>query len=104
MYYIISLQHTHRTDKYITLWRPDNKGYCYSKESAGIYETPKENYHDSPSNVPIKVEDAENLFLLLPYEGEQKFMIPNIKLVWDKLGFKMTKNGLSKIKPVINEN
>jgi hypothetical protein len=30
MYYIISLKHTQKHDKYITLWRPENCGYCHS--------------------------------------------------------------------------
>lgn len=38
--YIVSLTHTMRHEKYVTLWRPNNSGYCYSKEMAGFYETP----------------------------------------------------------------
>lgn len=97
MYHIISLGHTKKSDNYITLWRADNKGYCYSKENAGVYENFKEGYHNSEDNLPIKTEDADHLFMLLPYEKEEKFLIPNIKLVWDKLGLKMTKNGLKRL-------
>lgn len=102
MYYIISLTHTNKSDKYITLWRPNNKGYCYSKENAGIYETPKEGYHDSEDNMPISKEQADKLFVSLPYEGEEKLMIINTKAVWEVLGVKMGKNGLSKIKTKIS--
>lgn len=98
MYYIISLTHTKKTDKYLTLWRPDNKGYCYSKENAGVYENPSKGYHDSEDNMPISIEQADKLFMTLPYDGEEKLMIPNIKLVWDSLGVKSGKNGLTKIK------
>ena len=44
MYYIISLKHTHKEDKYITLWRPNNSGYCYSQDQAGRYSEIKEGY------------------------------------------------------------
>lgn len=98
MNYIISLTHTNRSDKYITLWRHDNKGYCYSKDNAGIYEHPKEGYHDNEDNMPINVEQADKLFLMIPYDGVDKLMIPNVKLVWDVLGVKMGRNGLKKIK------
>ena len=85
MYYVISLKHTHRHDKYITLWRPDNRGYCYSKENAGFYPIPEKGYHDNDDNMPISVEVAEGLFEKLPYDGEIKFMIPNIRATWKKL-------------------
>lgn len=96
MYYIISLAHTFKQDKFITLWRPNNAGYCYSKESAGLYEVPEKGYHDSDSNMPIVDSEAEKLFQLLPYDREEKYMIPNIKSVWDKLNVKMTRCGLTK--------
>ena len=96
MNYIISLTHTNKIDKYITLWRPNNKGYCYSKDNAGVYEIPIKYYHDSDDNMPITTEQADKLFLTMPYDGVEKLMIPNIKLVWDILGVKMSKNGLQK--------
>jgi len=36
-YYIISVHHTHRSDPYITLWRPDDRGYSLATERAGRY-------------------------------------------------------------------
>lgn len=106
MHYIISLTHTNKGDKFITLWRPNNAGYCYAKEMAGLYETPEQGYHDSDTNMPIQKTTAEGLFLYLPYEkGNQSwFMIPNCKPVWDLLGVKMTKHGLKKlpVKTLIN--
>lgn len=94
--YIISLCHTYRHEKYITLWRPDNAGYCYSKEMAGFYENPKKGYHDNEINMPISEEASKDLFKELPYDGVLKMMIPNTKEIWGKLGVKMTKNGLVK--------
>ena len=34
---VLSLKHTHRRHKAITLWRPDDSGYCWTLERAGIY-------------------------------------------------------------------
>ncbi|SIT50470.1 hypothetical protein BN2476_830041 [Paraburkholderia piptadeniae] len=36
-YYVISVHHTRREDRYILLWRPDNKGYTYRASTAGRY-------------------------------------------------------------------
>jgi hypothetical protein len=36
-FYVVSVKHTARQDKYITLWRPNDKGYCYRTEAAGKY-------------------------------------------------------------------
>jgi len=94
--YIISLTHTMRHEKYITLWRPKNAGYCYSRELAGFYEKPKYGYHDNDQNMPISQEEANELFEEVLYEGVLKMMIPNNKETWEKLDVKMTKNGLVK--------
>lgn len=94
--YIVSLTHTMRHEKYITLWRPNNSGYCYSKEMAGFYENPEKGYHDNDGNKPISEDEAKELFQDLPYDGVMKMMIPNNKETWEKLGVKMTKNGLQR--------
>lgn len=36
-YYIVNLSHTQRDDRYITIWRPDDKGYCWALSRAGKY-------------------------------------------------------------------
>lgn len=36
-FYVISVHHTHRRDRYILLWRPDDKGYTYRTSTAGRY-------------------------------------------------------------------
>jgi hypothetical protein len=43
-FYIISLCHTAKREKFITLWRPNNSGYCFSKENAGIYLNPEDGF------------------------------------------------------------
>ena len=95
--FIVSLTHTQKHEKYITLWRPNNSGYCYSKEMAGYYEKPKYGYHDNDFNMPISDEEANELFQELPFDGVLKMMIPNTKESWEKLNVKMTHKGLVKL-------
>lgn len=52
-YYVISLKHTNNKDKYITLWRPDNKGYCWPAQWAGVYTEYIRGYHHSDENKAI---------------------------------------------------
>ena len=35
--YIVNLSHTTRRDRYITIWRPDDRGYCWALSRAGKY-------------------------------------------------------------------
>lgn len=102
MYYIISLHHTQKHEKFLTLWRPDNAGYCYSKEQAGVYEIPVPGYHDSDTDMPISVDAADGLFIKANWDNVNRYMIPNCAAVWDPLGVRMTKNGLAK-KPAISK-
>ncbi len=35
--YVVSIKHTKRRDAYITVWRPDDRGYAWSLGNAGRY-------------------------------------------------------------------
>ena len=97
MYYIISLKHTHREDKYITLWRPDNCGYCYAQTDAGVYPQYEEGYHNvDGDSLPVEKNILDGFFINSEYSSHNivKKCIPNCKQVWDMLGLKMTKRGL----------
>jgi hypothetical protein len=52
-YYVVSLKHTGKKDKFITLWRPDNKGYCWPISIAGTYNGFEFGYHLSDGNKPV---------------------------------------------------
>lgn len=43
--YIISLKWTHKDDQYLTLWRKNNKGYCWYKEWAQVYDQDQIQYN-----------------------------------------------------------
>jgi len=76
MNYIISLKHTSKSDSAFTLWRPANKGYCQSLNSAGLYDIPEKGYHDSDDNLPVETELAERLGSTVTFDGELKTIIP----------------------------
>lgn len=97
MFYIVSLKHTHKEDNHITLWRPDNSGYCYAQDQAGKYDEIIEGYHNREGDsLPIEVEKLNGLFINsdIVSHNQVKRCIPNCKQVWDILNLKMTKRGL----------
>lgn len=96
-YFIISLCHTMKHEHWVTLWRPNNAGYCYGKAAAGRYTKIEEGYHNSEGNMPIKIEEAEKLFQTAMYDGAEREMIPNHAYLWRILGVKMTRDGLKRI-------
>lgn len=63
-YYVISLEHTGKKDKYITLWRPENRGYAYPLELSGRYNGYEAGYHNSEDNVPIPCVDIHPKFII----------------------------------------
>ena len=96
MHYIISLYHPQHSAMFLTLWGPDNKGYCYSKEYAGIYENPEPGYHNSDDKIPISVEEAEKVFISYPSDGKMIQAIPNCKAIWNLLNVKRNRYRLVK--------
>jgi hypothetical protein len=68
-YFIVSLKHTGKKDKYITLWRPSNAGYCWPVELAGRYQGFQLGYHNSEANVPIPTSELPIKFLVKDGNG-----------------------------------
>jgi hypothetical protein len=63
-FYIVSLKHTRRDHRYITLWRPDDRGYTFRCSTAGRYPEERVRAHLGYYNsgcsiaVPCGVIDA----------------------------------------------
>lgn len=95
-HYVISLKHTHKKDDFITLWRPDNRGYCYAKEYAGVYEELIEGYHNGDCAKAVEVSVLDKLFITgkLKGDNDEHLMLPNHSYIWNALGLKMTRDGL----------
>lgn len=96
-YYIVSLEHTHKADRYLTLWRANNRGYCLSKEQAGVYSEIEDGYHNSEGQLPVECDKLEKLMITCLYDGVEKMFVPNCLAVWDELNVKLRKGELEKI-------
>ena len=81
MQYLISTKHTHKNDAFITLWRPDDKGYCWYKDWAGKYDTNEDINSDATSIRGIDCEKIDNLFVKVKYENEIREILSNTKEV-----------------------
>ena len=92
-YYILSVKHTRAEDKYFTLWKPNDHGYCQAKEAAGVYHQLKKGYHGDESNIPIPLEAAEELFLKVG----SLHVIPNVRRVRKELGLRIKEGSIVKI-------
>lgn len=88
IYRIVSMKHTNKRDKYITLWGPNDAGYHFSREMAGVYYGYVPGYHESEGNMPVTEELAQSLFQKVIYDGKEKHMIPNNRHSWDLLQLK----------------
>ena len=71
--YIVSLKHTRREHAYITVWRPEDKGYAWPLSWAGKYSkadvmAQRDYYHrgDDTLAVPCKLLDA---LAVPPFKG-----------------------------------
>ena len=83
MKYIISTKWTHRNDAFITLWRPDNNGYCWYQAWAGKYDiaswskVDREHYDNCHSTIAIDCEIIDNLFVTVKFDNRIEKILPN---------------------------
>lgn len=92
------MKHTNKKDCFITFWKPNSAGYCYSLNLAGVYENPEKGYHDNEDNMSIESEIIERMGSTILYDGELKTMVPNNKYVLDELGLKYIGLNLKRVK------
>lgn len=88
---VLSVKHTHRRHKAITLWRPDDKGYCWKLSSAGIYEEARVlehlgYYNSGCSNVAVHFDLVERLSREVEYDTKEfGLCLPNDAATWAQL-------------------
>jgi len=88
---VLSVKHTHRRHKAITLWRPDDKGYCWKLSSAGIYEEARViehlgYYNSGCSNVAVPFYLVERLSREVEYDTKEfGLCLPNDAATWTQL-------------------
>lgn len=90
-YIVISLKHTHRRHKAITLWRPDDKGYCWPLERAGRYAESGVlehlgYYNSGCSNIAVPLELVEILSREVEYDNKEfGVCLQNNREIWKRL-------------------
>lgn len=90
-YYIVSLRHTSKGDTALTLWGPNNAGYCYNQSKAGVYtEEEIQRFKNDDENVPVEKEIADKLLLPACDVNDRFIALPNDTTVRTILGLSTT--------------
>lgn len=89
-YIVISLKHTRRRHRAITLWRPDDRGYCWQLDFAGTYDEEsvldKLNYYNSGYDVAVPAALVRELARDVEYDTkEHGLCLPNNAATWKRL-------------------
>ncbi|WP_223507775.1 hypothetical protein [Pseudomonas sp. BF-B-25] len=88
---VLSLKHTHRRHKAITLWRSDDSGYCWMLSSAGHYEEDRVlehlgYYNSGCSNIAVPADLVERLSCEVEYDTKEfGICLPNNADTWAQL-------------------
>lgn len=91
LYVVISLNHTMRSHKAITLWMPNDQGYCWTLELAGRYlETNVLDhlgyYNSGCANIAVPLDLVERLACEVEYNTEEfGRCVPNNAESWRRL-------------------
>jgi len=77
-YYIVSIKHTSKGDSALTLWGPNNSGYTWHKDRAGVYtEDQIKRFAGDEMNVPVSRGAADLLWLSADDYGDKYISLPN---------------------------
>ncbi|AKJ28811.1 phage protein [Caldimonas brevitalea] len=92
-YYVVSVNHTHRRHKYITFWRPDDRGYCWALSNAGKYAEANIRahlgyYNSGCSSIAVRCQIVDPLGVA-PIPGHHDFdagpVVENTRANWKVL-------------------
>lgn len=90
-YIVISLKHTFRRHKAITLWRPDDRGYCWTLSRAGRYAESQVldhlgYYNTGYDDIAVPLELVEKLASEVEYDHKEfGLCLPNNAETWRRL-------------------
>ncbi len=88
---VLSLNHTQRRHRAVTLWQADDKGYCWRLSGAGIYQREQVMqflgyYNDGCSNLAVPLATARALARVVGYDTrEQGVCLANDRPTWQAL-------------------
>jgi hypothetical protein len=67
-YYVISVKHSHKRDRYITFWKSDDCGYCFRLSGAGKYDRDRVmahlGYYNTGDNIAVPVEVVNSMTVM----------------------------------------
>ena len=89
-FYVISVMHTLRKHLYMTIWRPDNKGYCWALSNAGKYDRKQVMgelgyYNSGCSNVAVPCAVLDRIAVVSKpghLDNNTGPVVPNNRAVW----------------------
>lgn len=90
-YIVLSLKHTFKRHKAITLWRPDDSGYCWTLERAGMYLEEQVlahlgYYNSGRDDVAVPLELVRSLVREVEYDTKEfGVCLPNNAATWKEL-------------------
>lgn len=107
-FYIISLKHSHKRCRYITIWCADDRGYCYRLARAGKYD--RDNvmahlgyYNSGCSNIAVPCSVVEALTVMTTpadmLDGPDGPAVLNTPANWRKLMAAVIQPPQYKMKP-----
>ena len=89
-YIIVSVTHNNRHDKYILLWRPDDKGYTFLVHNAGRYDKERvmshlDYYNSGSSNlaVPASLIELMAVRVRKGYFDDEGEAVSNTVATWN---------------------
>lgn len=92
-FYVISLKHTRRDHRYVTFWRPDDKGYTIRASTAGRYTEERVRahlgYYNGGVSIAVPCEVIDPLTVMTTpadcYDGPDGPALLNTRAKWSVL-------------------
>ena len=91
-FYVVNLSHTNKEHRYITFWRPDDKGYAWPLPWAGRYDRARIlaslDYYNGGENIAVPCEIVEQLAVPPApglIDGDVGPVVPSNAECWDVL-------------------
>lgn len=90
LHYIVSVHHTLRDDLYVTIWRPDDRGYCWALSRAGKYDRSNVMahlgyYNSGCSNVAVPCAVLDDIAIPPKpghHDNDAGPVVPNTRASW----------------------
>lgn len=89
-YYIASLKHTQRHQKWITFWRPNNSNYAWPLEWSGLYPEASVReqmyyYNSGVAAVAVRADIVAALAVPTVVDGHSVRCVPNTSASWNSM-------------------